>query len=241
MSAPPSTKAPSPSARSSSRETLEAALVAGLFLIFANTWVFRTFFIPSASMEQTLLVGDHLVVNRFLYGPAPTAVERALLPSRPIRRGDIVVFRSPRQPELDLVKRCVAMPGDLVEVRDKRLVLNGKLVDEPWAHHVDPFTGGVDSWNPDRIRRDQMPPLRVPPNHYFCMGDNRDQSLDSRFWGPVPVQLVKGRAGWIYWSYGAEAPPADWQGLTSTVRRWGRTAVGFFEGTRWKRTFHLPR
>ena len=229
------------SARSSARETLEAALVAGLFLVFANTWVFRTFFIPSGSMEETLLVGDHLVVDRFVYGPAPTAIERAVLPLRSVRRGDIVVFRSPRQPELDLVKRCVGLPGDLVEIRNKVLVLNGKPLQEPYVRHGDRFTGGVDSWHPDRIRRDQMAPYRVPAGHYFCMGDNRDHSLDSRFWGSVPAHLVKGRAQWIYWSYGGEPPPVEWQGLGASVRRWGRTLFGFFTRTRWERTFHLPR
>jgi signal peptidase I len=129
----------------------------------------------------------------------------------------------------------------VVEVRDKVLVLNGEPLDEPYVRHVDRFTGGVDSWHRDRIRRDQMPPFRVPDGHYFCLGDNRDQSLDSRFWGTVPAHLVKGRAEWIYWSYGAEPPPAEWQGLGATLRRWGRTAVRFFTGTRWDRTFHLPR
>jgi signal peptidase I len=86
-----------------------------------------------------------------------------------------------------------------------------------------------------------MPPYRVPAGHYFCLGDNRDHSLDSRFWGPVPAHLVKGRAQWIYWSYGGEPPPVEWQGLGASVRRWGRTLLGFFTRTRWERTFHLPR
>ena len=229
------------SARSSSRETLEAALVAGLFLVFANTWVFRTFFIPSGSMEETLLVGDHLVVDRFVYGPAPTALERAVLPLRPVRRGDVVVFRSPRQPELDLVKRCIALPGDVVEIRNKGLVLNGAPVEEPYVRHGDRFTGGVDSWHPDRIRRDQMPPYRVPEGHYFCLGDNRDHSLDSRFWGPVPAHYVKGRAFLLYWSYGGETPDGQWPGLAVKAAQLGRTALGFFAKSRWERGFEVVR
>lgn len=238
---PPRRRTPRPAKPSSTRETVEALIVAGVFLLFVNTWVFRTFFIPSGSMEQTLLVGDHLVVNRYIYGPQPGALERRLLPGRGVRRGDIVVFKSPQDPRLDLVKRCIALPGDVVEVRDKRLLLNGELVDEPFVRHGDPFTGGRDSWNPDRIRRDQMPPFRVPDDHYFCLGDNRDHSLDSRFWGPLPARLVKGRASWIYWSYGGEPPPAEFQGAGATVRRLGRTALGFFTRTRWERTFELPR
>jgi signal peptidase I len=218
----------------------KSIVIALALFLFLRTFLVQTFVITSGSMEETLLVGDHLVVDRFVYGPAPTAIERAVLPLRSVRRGDIVVFRSPRQPELDLVKRCVALPGDLVEIRNKVLVLNGKPLEEPYVQHADRFTGGVDSWHPDRIRRDQMPPFRVPPGHYFCLGDNRDQSLDSRFWGPVPAHLVKGRAGWIYWSYGGEPPPVEWQGLVASLRRWGRTLLGFFADTRWERTFHLP-
>lgn len=240
-SRPAATAPPTAPHRSSTRETVEAVLVAGAFLLFVNTWVFRTFFIPSSSMEDTLLVGDHLVVNRFVYGPQPTRLERRLLPGRQVRRGDIVVFKSPQNPQLDLVKRCVARAGDVVEVRDKRLLLNGQLVDEPWTQHRDAFTGGRDSWQSERVRRDQMPPLRVPPGHLFCLGDNRDFSLDSRFWGPLPAHLVKGRAEWIYWSYGGDPPPAEFQGLGNTVRRLGRTAIGFFTRTRWERTFLLPR
>jgi signal peptidase I len=227
--------------RSGSRETLESILVAGLFLLFANTWVFRTFFIPSGSMEDTLLIGDHLVVNRFVYGPQPSELERRLLPGRPVRRGDIVVFKSPQDPALDLVKRCIAVGGDLVEVRDKALFVNGRPLDGPFVTHRDPLTGGVDNFHPDRVQRDQMAPTPVPPGHLFCMGDNRDQSLDSRFWGPVPEHLVKGRAEWIYWSYGGDPPPAEFQGWGATVRRLGRTALGFFTRTRWERTFQLPR
>jgi signal peptidase I len=227
--------------RSSLRETVEAILVAGLFLLFVNTWVFRTFFIPSGSMEETLLIGDHLVVNRFVYGPQPTALERRLLPGRAVQRGDIVVFKSPQDPRLDLVKRCLGLAGDVVEMRDKQLYLNGRALEEPWVRHGDPLTGGRDSWHPDRVRRDQMPPLRVPPGHLLCFGDNRDFSLDSRFWGTLPAHLVKGRAEWIYWSYGGDPPPADFQGLRATVQRLGRTALGFFTRTRWERTFSLPR
>src|SRR5262245_41093903 len=112
--------------RSTTRETYEALLVAGLFLVFVNTWVFRTFFIPSGSMENTLLVGDHLAVNRYIYGPAPTQLERTLLPAREPRRGDIVVFRSVERPSEDLVKRLIGLPGDVIELRNKQLSVNGK-------------------------------------------------------------------------------------------------------------------
>ncbi|HXT22964.1 MAG TPA: signal peptidase I [Thermoanaerobaculia bacterium] len=223
------------------RETFEALLVAGLFLLFVNTWIFRTFFIPSGSMENTLLVGDHLAVNRYIYGPAPTALERKLLPAREPRRGDIVVFRSVERPSEDLVKRLIGMPGDVIELRGKQLFLNGKPVaDEGYAIHKDPLVGGITSLHPRRIERDQFGPYRVPADSYFMMGDNRDESADSRFWGPLPRTYVKGRANLIYWSFGGEAPPAEWKGWRQQVSHLARTAVGFLTHTRWRRTFDLP-
>ena len=226
---------------STCRETFEALLVAGLFLLFVNGWVFRTFFIPSGSMENTLLIGDHLAVNRYVYGPTATALERKLLPAREPRRGDIVVFRSVERPSEDLVKRLIGLPGDVVDLRDKQLFVNGQPVADPYVIHNDAAIGAVDSFHPQRIVRDQFGPYRVPPDSYFFMGDNRDLSYDSRYWGPVPRAYVKGRANLIYWSYGGEPPSADWQGWRAQLRHLGRTALGFVTRTRWNRTFDLPR
>src|SRR5205823_7728819 len=144
--------------RSPVREYLEAILVAGLFLLFANSWVLKTFYIPSGSMLDSLLVGDHLVVNQFIFGSLARGQQRGPLPYRAIRRGDIVVFRSPADPKMDLVKRCIGLPGDVVELHDKQLWLNGHLVNEPYVIHTDPRIGGVDSFNPELIRRDQFGP-----------------------------------------------------------------------------------
>lgn len=227
--------------RSTFRETFEALLVAGVFLVFVNTWVFRTFFIPSGSMENTLLIGDHLAVNRYIYGPTKTAIERKLLPARDPRRGDIVVFRSVERPSEDLVKRLIGLPGDVIDVRSKQLFVNGQPVADPYVIHKDSLIGAVTSLNPKRIERDQFGPYRVPPDSYFVMGDNRDESYDSRFWGPLPRTYLKGRANLIYWSYGGEAPSAEWQGWSEQLRHLGRTALGFFTRTRWGRTFDMPR
>jgi signal peptidase I len=231
---------PDPEKRSHARETLEALLVAGLFLLFVNGWVFRTFFIPSGSMENTLLVGDHLVVNRYLYGPAPSPLGQSLLPAREPRRGDLVVFHSVERPREDLIKRLVGLPGDVVALRDKQLFLNGKRVVEPYVIHKDPLVGGVSSFNPTRTRRDQFGPYTVPPGHLFVMGDNRDESHDSRFWGPLPRTYLKGRASVIYWSFGGGAPPVAWRGLGAQLRHLARAAVGSLTQTRWERTFLLP-
>jgi signal peptidase I len=223
------------------REYLEALIIAAIFLQFANTFVVQTYYIPSGSMEDTLLIGDHLFVNRFIYGPAPTALERKLLPLRPVRRGDIVVFRSKENPRIDVVKRCVGLPGDIFRVVDKKLFINHKPVDDSsYAVHKDPnhlsqYTLG------QMATRDYFGPFTVPPASYFCMGDNRDNSWDSRFWGELPATYLLGRAFAIYWSYGGQTSDGTWQGWGSKLSDLGKTALGFFTKTRWERTFRVVR
>lgn len=215
------------------REYFEALLIAGAFLGFSNTFVVKTFYIPSASMETTLLVGDHLFVNRFIYGAEATAIERKLLPSRPIRRGDIVIFRSPEDPLLDMVKRCVGLPGDVIEMDSKDLYINGEWVDgSAYARHTE--ARSIPG-------RDTFGPVTVPRGEYFCMGDNRDNSRDSRYWGTVPERFVKGRAFLIYWSYGGQTSDGVWRGWGHRLRLLGETVVGFFTNSRWGRTFSLVR
>jgi signal peptidase I len=228
------------------REYLEALIIAAIFLQFANTFVVQTYFIPSGSMEDTLLIGDHLFVNRFIYGPAPTEFERKLLPLRPVRRGDIVVFRSKENPRIDVVKRCIGLPGDVIRVVDKRVYINGKPVDDSsYAVHRPP-PGTPEHVPRDYVAqqlaaRDYFGPFTVPPGSYFCMGDNRDNSWDSRFWGELPANYLLGRAFAIYWSYGGQTSDGTWQGWDSKLADLGKTALGFFSKTRWNRTFRLVR
>lgn len=224
------------------REYLEALLVAAIFLGFSNTFVLKTFYIPSGSMEDTLLVGDHLFVNRFIYGSTSTAVEEAVLPRRDIRRGDIVIFRSVEEPTIDLVKRCIAIGGDEVRVVDKELYVNQELVvDDDFALHRDPRIFPPNSPYREARARDNFGPLTVPEDHLFCMGDNRDFSYDSRYWGAVPMHYVKGRAFLIYWSFGGETPDGTWQGWGPRLRQLANTALGFVTKTRWSRTLRLIR
>jgi signal peptidase I len=226
--------------RSTLREYLEALLIAAIFLGFSNTFVIKTFYIPSGSMEDTLLVGDHLFVNRFIFGAA--GPERAALPRRDVRRGDIVIFRSVKEPSVDMVKRCIGLPGDTVEVRAKQLFVNGKQVsDSTYAIHRDPRMLPNQPYLGEQGRRDFFGPMTVPADHYFCMGDNRDLSYDSRFWGPLPAANVKGRPVFIYWSYGGETPDGVWRGWGPRLAQFGRTVLGFFTKTRWGRTFDLIR
>jgi signal peptidase I len=225
------------------REYLEALIVAAIFLGFTNTFVLKTFYIPSGSMMETLLIGDHLFVNRFIFGPQQTGIERAVLPGRAVQRGDIVIFRSPETPELDLVKRCIGLPGDVIEVIDKELYVNGgHVVDEGYTQHVDPrLYARAGPWAQEQKRRDNFGPFAVPAEHLFCMGDNRDQSYDSRYFGPVPLAHVKGRAVMVYWSYGGETPDGNWRGWGPRLRQLLNTVLGFVPKTRWGRTFKIVR
>ena len=230
--------------RSTTREYLEALLIAALFLGFTNTFVIKTFFIPSGSMEDTLLVGDHLFVNRFIFGGGGAAgdLARKLLPSRTPRRGDIVVFRSPERPTVDLVKRLIGLPGDTLQVINKTLMVNGqKVEDATYVEHKDPRTFLNRPYMSEQQRlRDNFGPVTVPAESYFCMGDNRDMSYDSRFWGTVPAHYVKGRAFLIYWSFGGGTSDGTWRGATAKLRELANTALGFLTKTRWTRSFHLP-
>jgi signal peptidase I len=224
------------------REYLEALLIALIFLGFTNTFLVKTFYIPSASMEDTLLIGDHLFVNKFIYGQPPAGPLARLLPHRAVDRGDVVVFRSVERPQ-DMVKRCIGRPGDTVRIVDKDLYLDGEWVDDAaYTLHRDAkvFANRADV-SPARRVRDNFGPYEVQPGGYFCMGDNRDQSYDSRYWGLVPNHYVKGRALVIYWSYAGETPDGEWHGWGRKLAQVARTALGFFTNTRWSRTFHLVR
>jgi signal peptidase I len=228
--------------RSTAREYLEALLIAAVFLLFTNTFVVKTFFIPSGSMEDTLLVGDHLFVNRFIFGPTMGKLEQAVLPLREPRRGDIVIFRSPERPNIDLVKRLIGLPGDTIQVVNKQLFVNGKKVeDADYVEHKDPRTFLNRPYMSEQQRlRDNFGPVTVPSESYFCMGDNRDMSYDSRFWGTVPAHYIKGRAFLIYWSFGGGTSDGTWRGAGAKLRELANTAVGFLTKTRWTRSFHLP-
>lgn len=226
------------------RESLDSLLVALVFAVFVRTWVVQAFKIPTGSMEQNLLVGDHILVNKFIYGPTRFPVEEVLLPLRPVRRGDVVVFKSPEQPERDFIKRCVGLPGDELEIVDKVLHLHGEpLEEDAYTYHTDPVTYPESPFVPEHYRaRDQFGPFEVPSGSFFCVGDNRDRSDDSRFWGPVPRELVKGRGLLVYWSVVPEA--GEGAARPRSGPWWHRPAEwlrGLRASTRWERIFTLVR
>jgi signal peptidase I len=202
--------------KSTLREYFESILVAVVLALFVRTFVFQAFKIPTGSMKPNLLVGDHLLVNKFIFAPTVSGLETALLPMRPIRRGDIVVFKFPEEPERDFIKRVIGLPGDTLELKNQTVFINGQALTEPYAHYLFPPAGEGQADGFD-IRR-KYGPVTVPADHYFMMGDNRDDSQDSRFWGFLPQSYVKGRALFIYWSF--DTPEDGSPG--GFLPRWGR-------------------
>ncbi len=224
--------------KSTFREYYEALLIAVIFVNFARIFAFQAFKIPTGSMEDNLKVGDHIIVNKFIYGPASPPWEK-LLPLRQIKRGDIIVFRYPLQPDTDFVKRVIGMPGDVVEIRDKKVAINGKQLDEPYVVHEDAQVFPLQPSLPEPYRsRDQFGPYAVPVGQYFAMGDNRDRSSDSRYWGTVPRSMIKGRAFMVYWSFSATPPPPD-SPPVERIKELAGVVIHFFTQTRWERTFFI--
>ena len=250
-----------PEAEQAPRETIPqfvASLAEVLVIVlFIMTFVLQNFEIPSSSMENTLLIGDHVFVNREQFAP-PTRWMGPLIPYRDVRRGDIVVFLSPETQGLFVVKRIIGIPGDHIHLRDGVVYRNGEKLEEPYAVHT------LGNYNPYRDNFPAVPPsdmygvkdeqwerelpahleggdLVVPPNSYFGMGDNRDVSYDSRFWGFIPRQNVIGRPLFIYWSF--ITPPDQYQMRDAGDRLafLAHIVIHFFDETRWSRTFRIVK
>ena len=220
--------------KSTLRDYYETLLITMIILNFARVFAFQTFKIPTGSMIDNLLIGDHLVVNKFVYGNAGSGPLADLFPFREIRRGDIVVFRFPLSPDMDYVKRVVGLPGEVVSIRDKQVFVNGEPIEEPYKIHQDPMiypsVPGIDE---QYRRRDHMPAYTVPPGQYFVMGDNRDLSYDSRYWGSVPREYIKGRPFLVYWSFRSDEETGEPQ--AGGVARYVRVIRDFIPNTRWDR------
>ncbi len=234
--------------------SLASVLVTGLFII---TFIVQAFEIPSSSMEDTLLIGDHVFVNRVQFAPQAHWLG-PLLPYRQVRRGDIVVFLSPMTQGLYVVKRIIGVPGDRIHLRDGVVYRNGEKLEEPFIkHHPDP------RFDPYRVNFPAVPPspqdqladywqlslpqyvqgedIVVPPNSYFGMGDNRDVSYDSRYWGFIPQQNVVGRPMFIYWSFETPAGQYEQRDVMERVGNFFHVVIHFFDKTQWKRTLKVVR
>jgi signal peptidase I len=228
--------------KSTVREYFEAMVTAVILAFFIRTFVVQAFKIPTGSMENNLLIGDHLLVNKFVFGPTAGRLERALLPMATIKRGDILVFKYPVQPDRDFIKRVIGLPGETLEVREKKVYINGRMLDEPYVHYLDTLGGPSDLHEVTSSDvREHFGPVTVPADQYFMMGDNRDNSADSRYWGFLKRDYVKGRALMIYWSYESDVQDYEQEGAGATIKDLASVFTHFFTRTRWDRMFHIIR
>ena len=265
------------------RDNLEVICFAMVLILFFKAFVGQQFKIPSASMRNTLMIGDHLLANKFIFATPQWGWEETLFPMRSVKRGDIIVFRWPLDRDQDYVKRCVATAGDTLEMRNKRLYVNGRQVTGPFEHmfgrspegptpgpwpttrdageverpvglwrHADPEVLALHSNNQmqamNSLRqdsfKDNLGPVTVPPGHVFAMGDNRDTSEDSRYWGFLPVDHLRGRPFLVWWSFKeGDSDNDNGRGPTGPQDVAGDfidTARHFFTRTRWERTGTIP-
>jgi len=204
------------------REYGESLFIALILALVIRAFLAQAFSIPSGSMQPTLLVGDYLLVNKFVYGIRNPFTNKVWIPLSQPHRGDVVVFIFPQDPSKDYIKRVIGLPGDRVQVINKKVHINGKVLETPQAVHTD-GTLIPPPQSPTESPRDNFGPVVVPPNSYFVMGDNRDHSYDSRFWGFVPMDALRGKAFIIYFSWSGShhesIPQAFWGGLEGLVRQ----------------------
>jgi signal peptidase I len=224
--------------KSVQREYFELIVETAVFVFFVMTFVVQAFQIPTGSMDPTLLIGDFLLVNKFAYARPHSGLEAALLPNRTLKRHDIVVFKYPQELNKDFVKRVVALEGEKVEIKDKQVFVDDKPIQEPFKVHSDSTVYAKNEYYQyDELIRDNFGPVEVPPGHLFVMGDNRDNSHDSRYWGFLPLSNVKGRPWLIYFSYQAERNAY----LQTSVRDRLRKIATFLPKARWRRMLKVIR
>ena len=205
--------------KSVAREYTEAIIIAVLLALFIRTFIVQAFKIPSGSMLETLQIGDHVLVSKFIYGIKMPFTGKVLIPIKEPKRGDIIVFKYPNDPSIDYIKRVVAVGGDTIEIKNKKVFVNGELQVNDHAKFTDPeIKPAIEG------PRDNYAPQTVPPGKLFVMGDNRDNSFDSRFWGFVDLEAVRGKAFILYWSW-------DVQKSLFSINR--------FTSIRWSRIGHL--
>jgi signal peptidase I len=234
--------------KSTAREYLESLVVTVVLALFGTTFLLQAFKIPSGSMEDTLLIGDHLMVDKVSF--APSTGWGWLLPYSAVERQQIIIFRHPKDPATYLVKRVIGLPGDHIQLLNKRVIRNGVAIKEPYAiHKIDGLEdfrdnfpnfvsgAGYPDWMQEVPQHVENGELVVPPGEYFAMGDNRDLSSDSRYWGFVPRENIIGRPLLLYWSYESSSEDYRDRGAASSLAGFLDALIHFPEKTRWGRMF----
>jgi signal peptidase I len=245
----PASEEPAKTSQEPLRGFIAEWVVTFVLLLFGTTTLVQAFVIPTGSMEDTLLVGDHLLVDKLAYAPGGS-VTKHILPYSDVHRGDIIVFRYPIDIKQTFVKRVMGVPGDRIRLQNKQVYLNGHLLNEPYVVHKLDYMDSYRDNFPSDPNTPLFPPAQamlerdvkngevvVPTGHYFAMGDNRDQSLDSRYWGFVPRENIIGKPLIIYWSY--EASTDDLSNPAVTIPHMIDVVVHFPTKTRWSRTLRL--
>ena len=248
----PVAAAESASKQDEPRGTIAEWTITILLLLFGTTTLVQAFVIPTGSMEDTLLIGDHLLVDKLAYAP-PGPVSKYILPYESVQHGDIIVFRYPVDISQTFVKRVIGIPGDHLKIVNQQIYRNGVKLNEPYVYHKNPypdtyrdnFPGSEPNVTLYEPARDMLQnhvtngEVVIPPDRYFAMGDNRDNSLDSRYWGFVPRENIIGKPLIIYWSYNASTDSLASSSVNVMSRHFLDLAQHFFTKTRWSRTFNL--
>lgn len=245
------------------REYFELIAEVLIYVFFVMTFLLQSFVIPTGSMIDNLLIGDHLLVDKVAYSHSIGFLDNFVFPQRKIKRGMIVTFKSPEDMEKEYVKRVIGLPGETVKIKKRQVYINGKPITEKYKRHFDKSSYSIDNSDDlNLIMRDNFPledpyglpsqfswkyrnsivntdigkAFKIPEGHYFCMGDNRDNSSDSRFWGPVPHEYIIGKPWRIYWSFDSSSEEYLTPGIMHKIKDIVKTIINFIPKTRWNRT-----
>lgn len=218
------------------REWVESIAFTVIFVLIFTSYIAQATQVPTESMKPTILVGDHFFLDKVAFPANYPEALRAYLPRRSVERGDIVAFKSPTEGSIPFVKRVIAVGGDTVELKNKSVYVNGEKLDEQYKIHVDQTTYYEDPWTPEELKiRDNYGPITVPENSYFVMGDNRDNSNDSRYWGCITSNDIIGKPLFVYWSYESDPYLPGEKSVSEWIKGYATIAANFFNKTRWFR------
>ena len=231
------TAAPDPRPRKSKiREWIESLAFTVLFVLIFTQFIAQATQVPTESMKPTIMVGDHFFLDKLAFLANYPELLHGYLPERSLERGDIVAFRAPSQGDIPFVKRLIGTPGDVIEIRNKNVWINGAEIDEPYKIHVDGNLYEDHPWTPrEYVIRDNYEPVTLPENAFFVMGDNRDNSNDSRYWGFISRKDVIGKPMFVYWSYAGDAYVAGRPSIRDRIAGYASIVGHFFTRTRWFR------